>query len=144
MQPTNTRTMNPIRLFIDADAFIAIADTNDSNHVHAIELQKRIDHSDIRLYTSQYAIGEAITVISQHGGLQLAILAGTAILTGNITIPNTTQVHMKYALSRMAEQTSKNSRLTDMINMALMDELKIDTIFSFDKHYAQNGYQLLG
>lgn len=39
--------------------------------------------------------------------------------------------------------SSKNTRFTDCLNMAIMKELKINTIFSFDKHYKQAGFKLL-
>ena len=104
----------PDQLFVDADALVALADQKDIHHARSMQIQQRIDRQHIRLFTSQFAVGEAITVISQKGGLHLASISGATILSGNITIQHTTHHHMEQALKRLAKQTSKNSRFTEL------------------------------
>lgn len=130
-------------IFIDADAFVALLRKSDSNHKKALKLQKFIELQEAEVFTSSFALGEAITVISQEEGLIKAVEFGKRMFTGGVNILNATIVHQEKALRILAKQVSKNSRFTDMINIVLMDELKIDTIFSFDQHYPKNGYKLL-
>lgn len=132
------------KIFIDADAFVATVNLEDSNHKRAISLSKFVRSRKFEAVTSNFAIGEAITVISQKTGLAKAIKFGIEVYQGEILIVDVNRSQQMEALARLAQQKSKNVRFTDFINMVLMDELRIKTIFSFDKHYRKAGYRRLG
>lgn len=133
----------PNNIFIDTDAIVALARIDDTNHEKAVELQKSINKNEAKLYISSFAVGEIITVLSQKSSVNVAVKVGKEIMDGNIIVIYITNGQMKKALKKFTKQTSKNSRFTDIANMVLMDELKINTIFSFDQHYPKNGYKLL-
>lgn len=133
----------PNNIFIDTDAIIALARMDDSNHEKAVELQEFVNEDEVKIYTSNFVVGEIITVLSQKSSVAVAEKIGKEIVGGNIAVIYITGKQMKKALKKFSKQTSKNSRFTDIVNMVLMDELKIDTIFSFDNHYPKNGYKLL-
>lgn len=133
----------PNKIFIDADAFVALSREDDANYKRALRIQKLIEKTSPQAFTSNFAFGEAVTIISQKSEVVLAIAFGREMLEGEIIIIDTSREHIEKALVKFSQQTSKNTRFTDMINMVLMDELRIDTIFSFDEHYSKNGYKLL-
>lgn len=130
-------------IFVDADALVAISDIDDSNHKKATELAATLEEKNLGLYISSFAFGEAITVTSQNVSLRKAIELGQNIKRGMCDVIDVNSEQIDKAFVRFSRQTSKNSRFTDMVNMVLMDELKIDTIFSFDEHYPKNGYKPL-
>lgn len=134
---------NKQSIFIDADALVALTDQNDASHTQAKEIQAYLATFPHRRYSSSFAVGEAITVISQNGGLSLAIPFAQTIFSGDIHVIDASRRHCLNAVKKFTKQTSKNARFTDMINMILMENLDIDTIFSFDKHYEQAGFHLL-
>lgn len=131
------------KIFIDADAFVALLNLDDPNHQKARRLNKYIEGQKISGISSNFAIGEAITVISQDVGHSKAVNFGQKILQNEVLIIDADRYHELEALKRFAQATSKNARFTDFVNMVMMDELHIDTVFSFDKHYPQAGYKLL-
>lgn len=131
------------RIFIDADAFVALLDKKDPNHKKAQKINNYIEETGYTVFTSNFAVGEAITVISQNAGHSLAVAFGKKLFTGEIFIIDVNRQQAIAALKKFAWQKSKNVRFTDFVNMVLMDELKIETIFSFDKHYQKSGYKLL-
>lgn len=133
-----------IRLLVDADAFVAINDGKDPNHQRVREFSALITAKDIELLTSDPAFGEAITVISQNAGLKKAITFAEEILRSQIEIVEVDSALRRKALDIFKKQTSKNSRFTDSVNMAIMNEKGIDTIFSFDMQYKKNGFQRFG
>ncbi len=141
MQPRKGKPPNSV--FVDTDAIVALVQISDSNHGKALKLQKLVDKYKIKIYTSDFVIGETVTVISQKSNIDLASKIGKEMLSGGMELFCVSRSEMKLALEKFSQQVSKNSRFTDMVNMVLMDRLKIDTIFSFDKHYTQNGYKLL-
>lgn len=132
------------KLLVDADAFVAINYDADNNHTKAARLSKKIVNQNISLITSDPAFGEAITVISQKAGLGKAVDFAEQILTSQIEIIEVDAALRRSALEILKSQKSKNSRFTDCINMAILNERDLNTIFSFDKQYKVNKFHRFG
>lgn len=132
------------KILVDADAFVALANPFDSNHEKAKLHRNEISETKFLLITSDPAFGEAITVISQKTDLQTAVQFAEEILTSHVEIIEVDASLRRIALDILKKQTSKNSRFTDCINMAIMNEKGIDTIFSFDMQYKKNGFRRFG
>lgn len=132
------------KLFVDADAFVALVRPDDSNYLKAKSLSEEISGLDVELITSDPAFGEAVTVISQKVGLREAIQFAEKILRDQIEIIEVDSSLRRSGLDIFKKQTSKNSRFTDCINMAIMQERGLDTIFSFDIQYKKNKLKRFG
>ena len=132
------------KLFVDADAFVALNYLDDSSHNKAVVLSQEVKDLNISLITSDPAFGEAVTVISQRGGLDLAVAFAEDILGGEIEIIEVDSSLRRRALDIFKKQTSKNSRFTDCVNMAIMKERGLNTIFSFDIQYKKNKFKRFG
>lgn len=130
-------------IFIDTDAFVALIDKNDPNHGKAREINAYLEESKAIVYTSNFVFGEAVTVISQNVSHDMATVFGNKIVQSEINLIDANRQHRLNAFDRFTSAKSKNVRFTDYINMVLMDELNIKHIFSFDKHYKQEGYKRL-
>lgn len=133
--------VNGRKLFVDADAFVAIHSGTDSNYQRAIEYLTQIKAAHHQLITSDPAFGEAITVISQKEGLEKAVTFAENTLNSDLGIIEVDVVLRRKALDIFKKQTSKNSRFTDCVNMAIMKEKGLDTIFSFDIQYKRNKFK---
>ena len=137
--------MNEVtKLLVDADAFVALNDQHDSNHERAVKLSTIITAQAIDILTSDPAFGEAITVISQHVGLNKAVDFAEGLLASQIDIVEVDARLRKEAFEIFKKQTSKNSRFTDCINMAVMREKGLTIIFSFDEQYKKNKFKRFG
>jgi len=132
------------KIFVDADAFVALANPADSNNSQAIFFAKVITQNSFQLITSDPAFGEAITIIRQETSLKTAIEFTERILTDPILIIEVDSSLRRQALDIFKNQSSKNSRFTDCVNMAIMKNENLDTIFSFDEHYKKNGFKRFG
>lgn len=51
--------------------------------------------------------------------------------------------YLAKGIEKMKKQTSKNISLNNCVYFAVVDQLLIDQVFSFDKHWRKNGYSLL-
>lgn len=131
-------------LLVDADAFVALSDPIDPSHKKAVEYKNKINTQKFSLITSDPAFGEALTVLSQNIELQTAIYFAEEVLKGDIEIIEVDASLRRKALDIFKKQTSKNSRFTDCINMAIMKEKGLDTIFSFDIQYKKNRFKRFG
>ncbi|HEX7456198.1 MAG TPA: PIN domain-containing protein [Candidatus Nanoarchaeia archaeon] len=127
-------------LFVDADAFVALVDSNDSNHKLAVEVSAAVSNAALGLVTSEPAFGEAVTVISQNVSHAAAIDFANEILNSKIEIVEVNPKLRRKAFDIFKEQTTKNARFTDSVNIAIMQERGLNEIFSFDKDYKKNGF----
>ena len=90
------------RIFIDADAFVALLDKKDSNHRPSEKLNNQIEKANYTAFTSNFAIGEAITVISQNVGHKLAVAFGRKIFANEIFIIEVNRKHQIAALEKFS------------------------------------------
>ncbi len=132
------------KILIDADAFVALVIPSDSNHEKGKLYRDKISLKGIRLIVSDPAFGEAVTVISQKDSLKTATNFAEEILGSEIEIVEVDSKLRRQALDIFKKQTSKNSRFTDCVNMAIMKNDDIDTIFSFDVQYKKNKFKRFG
>jgi predicted nucleic acid-binding protein len=130
-------------VFIDADVFIAWNHASDSNHIKAVKLFERLDKNQIKLTTSWEVIDETGTKLSQFLTKDVAMKFLERVFSSTIEVVYTDIRYRMEAIELFGKQRSKMVSLTDCVNMVICKDLGIKRIFSFDKHYQQNGLQLL-
>jgi predicted nucleic acid-binding protein len=136
------RTNDKQVVFVDADAFVAIAREDDANSERALSLLNGLSERPVQFVTSNYVFSESITVISQRLSHQAALA-----FIDEIKSPSSQfLIHLvgadteEMAIKVFREQTSKNVSFVDCTNMAFMRINGVEHIFSFDKVYRQNGF----
>lgn len=131
-------------ILIDADAFVAVAREDDSNHEQALRILSQLLDQSVHFITSNYVFAESVTVISQRVGHKEALAFANNLKSPKsfFLIERISEEVEDLALGIFSKQTSKNVSFVDCTNMALVDSLDIGYIFSFDKVYRKNGYKL--
>lgn len=128
------------RIFVDADAFVALAKSDDQNHARATKALDRLVAQGAHFLTSNYVFAEAVTVLSLRVSHQTAVefmqmlrdpQGGIQILWVN------EEIELK-AMAIFQEQRSKNVSFMDCCHMSCVDAHRLDAIFSFDHIYVQN------
>src|SRR5258708_4200871 len=138
--------MNDARnIFGDADAFVALTITNDSNHQKAVSLLNRLLETPAKFFTSNYVFSESITVISQRSSHATAVAYISKMQSPDspFQIKRADEAVDEAALQIFKQQTSKNTSFVDCTNMAYLQQvqwLRLDAIFSFDAVYKKNGF----
>ncbi|MCC6220372.1 MAG: PIN domain-containing protein [Deltaproteobacteria bacterium] len=130
------------KVLVDADALVALAKSDDSNHKKALNILKRVNNPSF--YISPYAIPEAVTVLSYHVSQSAAKTFLAKIREKKIRqLPLTTELERE--TDKIFErQNRKGISWFDCFNVALMTTCDLDCIFSFDKFYNKAGLQMLG
>jgi len=129
-------------IFIDSDAFLALHIKQDAHHQKALALVQSLKKEKKSLMTSWEVIDEVTTKLSFYTTKKAALSFLEGIFKSGILIVFTDEVIAKEALVIFKEQKSKRVSLTDCVNMAIARLKKIETFFSFDKHYLQNNFKL--
>lgn len=135
---------NPV-VVVDADAIVAQAYPDDSNHKVAVTISKTLNTLNAQVIYPASAILEATTIL--QGKLNSGATAyGTAVAftEPNIQIAEVTQTTLRGAIKHFSPTTSKKNTLFDCIVAAVAEECKADAIFSFDKFYKTKGFTLAG
>ena len=130
---------------MDTSAFLALEDRDDENHRSATEFrdQLRKGLTPFRvLYTTNYVLDEAITLIRNNLGHNAAVLFGES--TNSSRLVNTIWLSQdidSHAWNVFKKYKDKDFSYTDCTSFATMDSEEIDTAFAYDQHFVQYGFQ---
>jgi uncharacterized protein len=131
-------------VFIDASAWIAVIDRRDKYHLAASEEYKRLIRERSRLVTTNLVIAEAYILIRRTGGHAPA----RHLLSSLRGSPRLSRVYSDTRLEALAEvilgsYVDQDFSYTDAVSFAVMQEQAIQEAFTFDKHFASLGFQML-
>ena|SRR5438093_450825 len=135
-----------LHIFVDTDAFVALAVENDANHTKALSLLNALrTRPSVTFFTSNYVFAESVTVISQRASHVAALQYIDAMqsLENPFLIERADDDIEDEAIRIFKQQTSKNISYVDCTNMAFMAHLQADAIFSFDGGYRKNRLTLV-
>lgn len=124
---------------------MAIEDLDDANHTIAIDYRDKIREGDTpfrRLYTSNYVIDEALTLLRTHCGHRVAVsLRKTLEASRLLNVLWITESLEKAAWGIFEKHTDKEFSFTDCTSFALMEAEAIRNVFTFDQHFSQYGFE---
>ena len=127
----------------DADAIIAQANAEDSNHDRAVKIAQVLVGSQVNVIYPVTAVAEAVTHIQRvfNSG---ATAFGTAQLMVDpaVQVVEVNKQTLTRAVNYFSPTASKKNTLFDCIVAAVAQEYKADAIFSFDHFYETHGFTL--
>lgn len=134
-----------VRIFVDSDAFVALTVETDAHSKKALSLLHILRTKPVQFFTSNYVFSESITVISMRSGHARAVqyIETMQVPDSPFQIKWADKALEAEALDLFKKQTSKNTSFVDCTNMAYMQQLHLDAIFSFDQVYKTNKLTLV-
>ncbi|MBL7078674.1 PIN domain-containing protein [Candidatus Shapirobacteria bacterium] len=132
-------------VLVDADALVALAKTNDSNHQKAVKLSNKLQKASIVYCFSPFTVAEAATVLSYKTSHQSAKKFLKQIRKLDIPILELPEKHKNLTDNWFLKQKKKGTSYFDCYNMALLDryQKQLVAIFSFDSIYKRNNFKLV-
>jgi len=131
------------KLFIDTGAWIALNNKRDGYHLSALNANKDFLDNGYFYVTSDYVLDETYTLIRYDVGHKRAVEFGKEIKllqkTAKINIVYTTQDILEKAWEVFENFSDKDFSFTDCTSFIIMETLKINKAFSFDKQFEQYG-----
>jgi predicted nucleic acid-binding protein len=136
-------TSKPPVVIVDADAIVAQAYPNDSNHKQAVSISNKLNSIGAQVLYPSSAVLEATTVLQARLNSG-ATAYGTAVIFSdpNVQVTEVNQNTLINAMTHFNPTTSKKNTLFDCVVMAVADQNKADAIYSFDKFYEKQGFKL--
>lgn len=133
-------------IFVDTGAFFASKVKNDVNHQSAVKIEAQIrDGKFGKIVTTNYVLDELFTLFKARTSAEDAIKIGNAIRNS----PNIRKVWILSALEAKSWEYFTNYRdktysFTDCTSFIVMQSLRIDTAFTYDSHFMQAGFKIIG
>src|SRR3954466_9239349 len=125
-------------IFVDTSAWFAATVPSDSNHRAASDFLAATD--SVLLVTSDYVFDEYLTLLKVRGEARRAQLLGQQILNEEVCrIEWVTPPDVYKAWTTFSSYRDKGWSFTDCVSRAVIDRLKIDAAFAFDRHFHQFG-----
>jgi predicted nucleic acid-binding protein len=132
------------RVFADTGYWIALLNPRDDLHQKASSISREYDPS--RIVTSEMVLAEFLNSFSDYGP-RLRQAAAKAVLslreTSQVVIVPQSSLLFEKALKRYRDMADKSWSLTDCASFLIMEEEGVTGALSYDRHFAQAGFQAL-
>jgi predicted nucleic acid-binding protein len=129
-------------IFVDTSAFLAILSTGDINHQSASLCCRNLLEEDQTLFTNNYVIVESIALIQKRLGLEKVRDFQTKILQ-LLQIEWVDEAQHMTAIETLLQANRRKISLIDCSAFQTMNKLGIDTIFTFDEHFREQGFSVI-
>lgn len=130
-------------IIADADALIAIVNSNDSNNQKAVETLQKLEQLKTEIFFPVTAISEAITSAQRKiANPKLAKALVEIAISGDINILEVESDIIIQAAKLYNPISSKQNTFFDAIIAAIAIKNNAVAVFSFDKWYKSQGLKL--
>lgn len=130
------------RVFVDTSAILALLVPSDVQHPAALTGFEKLRARDSSLVTSSYVLVETYALLSRRFGLD----AVRSFREDFAPLLDVTWVDGELHDAGLDHQLAAGSRslsLVDATSMVLLRRLRIDEIYSFDRHFTEAGFQTI-
>lgn len=128
-------------VFADTSGFFALLAHDDYLHVRAKLNFTHFSTNDVRLLTSSYVLLETFALLHRRIGLDAVADFQTKI----VPLLDIVWVDADWnarALQRLFAIGRREVSLVDCLSFEIMEARNLQTAFSFDKHFEENGFTL--
>ncbi|MBL4818914.1 MAG: type II toxin-antitoxin system VapC family toxin [Deltaproteobacteria bacterium] len=132
-------------IFINTGAFIARFIAADQHHLDSLEKWELLKAQKLNCITSNHVIDETLTLLARRTSYAFSAEKAHLIYQSNIIqIARPELAEEQSALKLFEKFADQRVSFTDCLSFALMKKLKIQTVFSFDRHFKQAGFEIFG
>jgi predicted nucleic acid-binding protein len=129
-------------VFVDTSAFIALLADEDLNHASSRTTWDSLLGTDEGLWTSNYVVSETVALLQRRVGMgavrELVVVALPALQIEWVT-PETHDP----AVASLLVAGRRDLSLVDCVSFELMRQRGIARAFTFDVHFAEQGFECL-
>jgi uncharacterized protein len=129
-------------IFADTSAFLALYRKRDQYHRQAARIWPKLEFP---AFTSNHVIDEFATLLARWVGYTDAADRVQDIYdSDSIEILSSTREDEVQALRWMRKYADHQVSFTDCVSLALMRRHEISTAFTFDRHFRDAGFRVIG
>lgn len=125
--------------FIDTSAFLAVLDADDENHQKARRKWEDIINGEENLVCSSYVLVETLALIQNRFGMK-ALMAFQEDVIPMLTVEWVGENTHERGITSVLVANRRELSLVDCISFDVMRCLGIKAVFTFDKHFKEQGF----
>lgn len=131
-----------MKVFVDTSALIAVIDRADEAHASARVIWRQLIEQDAQLVSTNYVLVETNALIQRRLGMQFvhALEEQVVPLLDLIWIDKT--LH-DAGLTTLRAANRRQLSLVDCVSFALCRQSRIQSVFAFDAHFSEQGFDVL-
>jgi predicted nucleic acid-binding protein len=127
-------------MFADTSGLYAALDARDAYHPLARDAWERFRSQQEPLITSNYIVVELIALINRRLGVGAARIIERDFLPVLQIVWADEAAHGR-AMAALLTANSRNLSLVDCVSFVLMRDLGLDSVFTFDAHFREQGFR---
>ncbi len=134
---------NPLRMvFVDSSAFLAQVNVLDQFHGKSRETWLDLLQRDVRLVCNNYVLLESIAIMQSRHGLDVLCRFQNQMMP-HINVQWLTESEHTDTMLTILSANRRRLSLVDCSAFATMRRLGIRTAFTFDTHFAEQGFEVI-
>lgn len=130
-------------VFLDTSGLVALLNKRDQNHGQATAFWRSIIERAVTIYMTDYVFDETYTLLRNAVGHDLAVGFGELTIESEaLQLINVDESLFRDAWEIARRYSDKSYSFTDCASFAVMNQLGLTDVFSFDSHFAQQGFAM--
>jgi uncharacterized protein len=131
-------------VFVDTSAYYALIDKADFSHDVAAHIWSDLRRKRQPILTTNFVISEFHAMTVKRHGPQAALSAIESIYRGENPVVRVTEDDEQDAFNLLRRYSDKRYSLVDAMSFVVMQRFGISTAFTFDRHFVQHGFEVVG
>jgi len=128
-------------VFVDTGAWVALRYRRDQYHQRARALLRRLRTDGVGLVTTEWVLGETVTLLKARGAVDHALALGEAIQAGRLGhLVESSAERRRRAWDLFVRYRDRRVGWVDCASFAVMEELGLGQYFGFDDDFARAGF----
>jgi len=127
------------KVFVDTSALLALMDASDKDHLRVRETLVSFANEKARLVTCSYVLVETGALVKRRLSPEAFRQIGAVVARSMDVLWVDESTHQQ-AWERAAEEGKRGASLVDWSAFLLMRANEIETAFTLDEHFSQQGF----
>ncbi len=132
-----------MNVYIDTSAFLAVLNAGDEFHTQALPIWfALLDDNQIKMNTNSFVLVESYALIQNRLGLD-AVKTFTQDIYPMLIVHWVEEHIFQQSIVSFLSASRKNLSLVDCTSFVTMLTAKINKVFTFDKYFKEQGFDMI-
>jgi len=129
-------------IFVDTSAFYSLSCAEDRNYFQAIKIWEDLVKEETDLVTNNYIVVESISLFQNRFGIDQVRTFQTKLVPF-LNMDWIGEEQLAVAIQTVLTANRRNLSLVDCASFETMRRLGIETVFTFDEHFRDQGFKVI-
>lgn len=131
-----------VKIFVDTSALFAMLAEEDAQHLSAVQTWKDILKKESLLSSNNYVLVECLALIQNRLGLEFVQHMRSSIVPF-LSLDWIDEEYHQAIVGRLFATNRRSVSIVDHSAFETMQRLDIQTVFTFDPHFREQGFSVI-